>query len=502
MPAAASLTRGLWSSAAIALVQADDRLPKAGRTPHDLQNDYWRLVYPAGRPATAESLVTIDASRRQPRHVLLVILETAPREFYRLIDNDALPSLRSMSQHALVSDHHVTAAPRTDLAIYSMMSGTYPRSGAPLYEFGRFKTDGLATVLGARNYRATYIDSITLKWNVREEALAVNDLGFPTVIEESDAPLPASADSYEDALARERTSLSLAHTAILEAERRGEKALVAVATNFGHFPWRAMAGRDAEPSASKVAGLAHALDRLMADVLTRLDADRLANDVLIVIVGDHGLRFSVEFDSFGTPMRLGDLMFNVPLMIYSPALFPQTVRLPWVTSHVDIEPTVLDLLGVPRDGLLLHGENMLDRRLADRVTILPSGMFPPMYPVDGLHYRGTFHTWAYATRSRPVAACVPRPNGSDAAAGSLQIRCARSCATAGVCSTRPPPISSGRGARNPDGGCQRTREPARLRPLTTGSRGALGKAGIGAAIAAIATVIAWAALTDGLWHVS
>ena len=40
-------------------------------------------------------------------------------------------------------------------------------------------------------------------------------------------------------------------------------------------------------------------------------------------------------------------------------------------------------------------------------------MFPPMYPVDGLHYRGTFHTWAYAidrVRSRPV----PRST-SDAA---------------------------------------------------------------------------------------
>ena len=404
--ATVSLTRGLWSSAAMALLPADDRLPRVDRTSRELQDEYIRLVYPDGRPASEEPLVGIAAPLRQPRHVLFVILETAPREFYRLSDNASLPTLRAMSQHALVSDRHVTAAPRTDLAIYSMMSGTYPRGGVPLYEFGRFKTDGLATVLGARGYRATYIDSITLRWNVREEALAVNDLGFPTVIEESDVPLAGSDDAFEDVMARERASLSLAHTAMLEAARRGEKALVAVATNFGHYPWRSPASHDGDPSAAKMANLARAFDGAMAGFLEKLNDDGLANDAIIVIVGDHGLRFSVEFDSFGVPIRHGDLMFNVPLMIYSPALFPHTVRLPWVTSHVDLEPTLLDLLGVPRDGLLLHGENMLDGRLAERVTILGSGMFPPMYPVDGLHYRGTFHTWAYAidrVRSRPSA---------------------------------------------------------------------------------------------------
>jgi hypothetical protein len=153
----------------------------------------------------------------------------------------------------------------------------------------------------------------------------------------------------------------------------------------------------------------------MSDVLKRLDDEGLADDVLIVIVGDHGLRFSIEFESFGTSIRHGDLMFNVPLMLYAPALFTHTVRLPWATSHVDIEPTLLDLLGVPRDGLLLHGENMLDPRLTDRVTVLPSGMFAPMYPVDGLHYRGTWYTWASAldrVRSRPASTSMTESGGT------------------------------------------------------------------------------------------
>jgi hypothetical protein len=406
LPLTVSLSRGLWSSAVIAVMrEADDRPTAAARSTQELQDSYIGLVYPAGRPPAAP-IVEIPAASRRLRHVLLVILETAPREIYRLVDNDDLPTFREMSRHALVSERHYSAAPRTDLALYSIMSGTYPRAGAPLYEFGRFRTDGLATMLGARGYVPTYIDSITLKWNVREEALAINDLGFPRIVEEGDAPLPPFSDPFDAAVARERTSISLAHDAIMDAERRGQKALVAVATNLGHFPWRAPAASASALPAAKVAGLAAAFDRLMAEELARLADAGLSNEVIVVIVGDHGLRFAPEFESFGVPIRHGDLMFNVPLLIYAPAVFKDAVRVPWATSHVDIEPTLLDLLGVPRDGLVLHGEQMLDRRLADRVTLLPSGMYPPMYPVDGLSYRGERFTWETAldrVRSSSIA---------------------------------------------------------------------------------------------------
>jgi hypothetical protein len=424
LPFTVSLSRGLWSSAVIALMrEADDRPTATARSVRELQDSYIDIVYPAGRPPAAP-IVEIPESSRRLHHVLLVILETAPRELYRLVDNDALPTFRAMSRHALVSERHYSAAPRTDLALYAIMSGTYPRAGAPIYEFGRFRTDGLATVLAARGYRSTYVDSITLKWNVREEALAINDLGFPRIVEEGDAPLPPFSDPFDAAVARERTSISLAHDAILDAERQGQKALVAVATNLGHFPWRASAASASDPPAAKVAGLAAAFDRLMAEELARLADAGLSNEVIVVIVGDHGLRFAPEFESFGVPIRHGDLMFDVPLLIYAPAIFSEAVRVPWATSHVDIEPTLLDLLGVPRDGLVLHGENMLDRRLADRVTLLPSGMYPPMYPVDGLSYRGQRFTWATAldrVRSHSAAPAAP-PSAESAALEPHQVR--------------------------------------------------------------------------------
>lgn len=409
-PETVSLSRGLWSSAIVTLVrEAGDTPAAAAGSPRDLLDRYLTLAYPGGRPPIGPPLVDIPAAERRLRHVVVVILETAPRELYRLLDNAALPTFAAMSRHAITSDRHYAAAPRTDLAVYSMLSGTYPRGGAPIYEFGRFATDGLASQLVTRGYETTFVESTTVKWNVREEATAIGDLGFARLLEEGDAPIPAVADAFEAAVARDRTSLGLARDAIVAAGRRNRKALVAVATNLGHFPWRAPAGREGDATTT-IAALARALDGLMGGFLDDLAAERLSDEVIVVVVGDHGLRFSLEFDTIGAPIRHGDQMFNVPLLIHAPALFPSEVRLPWLTSHVDLGPTLLDLLGVPRDGLLLHGESVLDRRLAERVTLLPSGMFAPMYPVDGLHYRGTFYTWAYALdrvrarRVRPDAA--------------------------------------------------------------------------------------------------
>ena len=421
---AISVSRGLWTSAALTLTREWTDAPRVPtRSAQALLDEYWRLVYPNGRPAMAVPEGELAAAERRPRHVIVVMLETAPREFYDLIDNPSLPVLQSMAEHAIVSQRHYAAAPISDLDVHAIFSGTYPRPGHPIYRFGRFTTDGLATTLRARGYQSTFIDSTTLRWNVAQEADAVSDLGFSTVREMSDAPLPPIDDPYEYGIARDRKSLSLALDAVVEAARHQQRALVAVQTNLGHYPWRAPAGRTGEPARQRMAGLAQAIDGLLGELRAGLAGHHLEDEAIIVVTGDHGLRFALEFDSVGEPIRHGDLMFNVPLVIYAPALIPRRITLPWVTSHIDMAPTILDLLGVPRDGLLLQGENVLDERLQERVTLLPSGMFVPMYPVDGFHYLGNVYSWAYVVdrvnvRADPGGA----PGAGQATLSSEQVR--------------------------------------------------------------------------------
>ncbi|HEX5217518.1 MAG TPA: sulfatase-like hydrolase/transferase [Vicinamibacterales bacterium] len=419
-----SVSRGLWTSAALTLTREWRDAPRVPtQSAQALLDEYWRLVYPKGRPPQAAPRVDLAAAERRPRHVIVVMLETAPRQFYDLIDNPSLPVLQSMAAHAIVSNRHYAAAPTSDLGVHAIFSGTYPRPGHPIYRFGRFTTDGLATTLRARGYQTTFIDSTTLRWNVAQEADAVLDLGFSTVREMSDVPLPPIDDPYEYSVARDRKSLSLALDAVVEAARHDQRALVAVQTNLGHYPWRAPAGTTDQSPRARIAGLARTIDGLLGELRAGLASHHLEDEAIIIVTGDHGLRFALEFDSVGEPIRHGDLMFNVPLVIYAPSLIKERITLSWVTSHVDLAPTILDLLGVPRDGLLLQGESVLDRRLEDRVTLLPSGMFVPMYPVDGFHYLGNVYAWAYVidrvnVRADPVGV----PGAAQPALTSDQVR--------------------------------------------------------------------------------
>ena len=195
-------------------------------------------------------------------------------------------------------------------------------------------------------------------------------------------------------MTRETKSIALALSAILDAERRGRKALVVVATHIGHWPWLFPdEGQHLSPPA-KLMATAKLFDKLMARFLDLLAAHGLSDETIVVVTGDHGLRFNVEFTSLAEPPRYGDAMFNVPFLMYAPALFPKQVRLPYATSHVDIAPTLLDLTSTPCDECIHHGDDMLDRRLADRITFMSSAAFPGLYPVDGFHFKDQFYAFS------------------------------------------------------------------------------------------------------------
>ena len=58
----------------------------------------------------------------------------------------------------------------------------------------------------------------------------------------------------------------------------------------------------------------------------------------------------------------------MPLVIYVPGVLNTTRQVDWITSHIDIAPSVLELLGISKDRELEQGLSMWDRRVRERVT--------------------------------------------------------------------------------------------------------------------------------------
>src|SRR6185436_3130496 len=103
----------------------------------------------------------------------------------------------------------------------------------------------------------------------------------------------------------------------------------------------------------------------------------LEGKTIVAVTGDHGLRYRAEFESVGETVAHGDAAFVVPFVMQAPGIFDAPVRVKWSTSHIDVAPTLLELLGLPQADWLQHGSSMLDPALTARVIFLPNLQLSP-----------------------------------------------------------------------------------------------------------------------------
>lgn len=100
------------------------------------------------------------------------------------------------------------------------------------------------------------------------------------------------------------------------------------------------------------------LDTQFHRIWDHLEKDGVAAHTLFVVVGDHGEGFDQHPGVWGHGFTGYDETYRVPMVFWQPNLIkPQIVKFP--TSHVDIVPTLLDLLGLQYDPSRFQGYSVL-----------------------------------------------------------------------------------------------------------------------------------------------
>ncbi len=87
-------------------------------------------------------------------------------------------------------------------------------------------------------------------------------------------------------------------------------------------------------------------DACLRHVFTRMEKLGLLNDTLLIITADHGEELDEHemwFDHHG----LYDTNLHVPLIMYHRERLPAGKRIRGMARHMDLAPTILDLLGMP-----------------------------------------------------------------------------------------------------------------------------------------------------------
>lgn len=147
----------------------------------------------------------------------------------------------------------------------------------------------------------------------------------------------------------------------------------------------------------------HHLDSQLGEMIDALRARKDMDNTIVIITGDHGEEF-MENGRWGHNSQFSEQQLRVPLVVSFPGMAPAVHEYP--TSHTDLVPTILPLLGVSNPAAdYSTGENLFspEARLLtfsdwDRIAI-SDGMTKAVFPINA---GGQFGARVTAADDKPV----------------------------------------------------------------------------------------------------
>lgn len=398
-----------------------------------------RVVGMAGMSQSAlisdyRSLAHVPAPIRDPRYfgkergdnVLFIILETTPDEFLPA-DGDwsEFPNFARLRAHAFVGLRHYTTLPFTASALFSVFSSWYPLDSLEqIHGFGTGRlAPGVISQLNALGYESAVFSPLHRGVNhdgdlydavgFSQQSYVPNDTTF--------SPLAGYASQPQWKTERIDADLYALHSLKAFIDRKassGHPFVAAFVPQIGHFPYPDLApDGDTENLRQRGRAILQQEDGWVGQLLDVLSAHGSLQNTLIVVLGDHGRRTILENPNLrrGT---IDETAFHVPAIIYAPRALDHMERIRWITSHIDVAPSILDLLGVESNRDSEQGSALWDSRLQQRKVFLlgyptfgadgyaSSGRFFMRHNFDGAVYANSqalFDEEDFVLRSSPIA---------------------------------------------------------------------------------------------------
>ncbi|MBF0455240.1 MAG: sulfatase-like hydrolase/transferase [Magnetococcales bacterium] len=338
--------------------------------------------------------------------LVMFVFETGPA---RSLDIDGslegFPTLRRLRQQAFTAPQHYATYPYTSFALYSLLSSHYPSTGSHLRNLIRdhgqkldlgmmheLKERGYLTKLYTTGYSQFENDKQMFSGLGLSETFSFSskDSKPPSdfFIQKRDAllaSLPPAARKIEGALLDDVTIFYQMVEDIRHYKKEGRRFATLITPKVGHGPWADIQGfKEDYPARGRALMRLH--DRMLADLVAMLAQSGGLDNTVIVVVSDHGVRTKSEDPDF-VPGKLSDYSFHVPLLIFAPNTLQANHSIPWLTSHIDLSPTILDLMGIASGRESEQGSPLWDERLQQRITFFLAANY---LGAEGFYQRGEF----------------------------------------------------------------------------------------------------------------
>ena len=305
------------------------------------------------RRATATLDVRAIAARRPPNVVLIVLESVAAR--WTSLHNPlyaTTPTLRAESARSAVADNFYAHIGRSSNSMVAMLLSAYPKLDFRelTEQYPDFPGTSLATMFRSRGYRTTFVTPSDMEWASWRGFLEGH--GFEDVLDYRDLACPEMLSSWG---VEDRCMVDKVVDLIAGAGTR--PFFVTGWTTQTHHPYEPSPGvlplnllRESTPDdwdLGRYLNVVHETDRHLARIFEAVRRAGLEQDTLIVVTGDHGQAFGYPHETYVQGRTVYEEDVHVPLMVWYPRMYKATARVPVVGSHVDLAPTIAELIGLP-----------------------------------------------------------------------------------------------------------------------------------------------------------
>lgn len=312
--------------------------------------------------APVQAIVVRRTAATKRRNVLLVVLESARADALTTYNpaRETMPFVDSLARRGVVVERSYTTIPHTTKSLVPIHCGIQPQIAAGYHEAtpGAMPGDCMARVLRRFGYATAYFQASEPYFERRRDL--IEQCGFEDYFGLDDIP----ADGFEVVNYFGLEDKALVQPALKWVDAHpDEPFLMAFMTLISHHPYTT-------PKSWKVRqwsknkdenGYFNALrytDEMIEALVDGLRERGRLKDTLVVVVGDHGEGFA-EHGLRQHDAVLYEEVVRVPFVLHGAGIEPTGRRIGGLRGHVDIMPTVLDVLGLDVLAGTLDGSSVL-----------------------------------------------------------------------------------------------------------------------------------------------
>ena len=293
------------------------------------------------RTTPADDLRSLEG-RARGMNVVVVALESTAARYLRLYgaEADPMPHLGALARTSLVFDAAYAVYPESIRELFATLCGRPPAFHEDAEADAAQPCDALTARLSHAGYRTALFHSG--RFDYLGMRAVVSRVGFD-VAEDAAAIGGAVHSSFgvdEDATVARML-------AWIDAGKTPHPFFLLYLPIAGHHPYvtRAPGPFSGKTDESQYVNALHEGDAALGDLLAGLRARHLESSTVVIAFGDHGEAFGQHDGNSGHSLYIYDENVRVPLVINVPGV-TTAARVGRPVSVVDLEPTVLDLLGL------------------------------------------------------------------------------------------------------------------------------------------------------------